>query len=83
MKQSRIEAKPIEAKHWNRAYFAKSPNTENRCYYSFKMTSFNLANVSEALQDVSNDNSGVSFAGLAKKWENEDDGKNQNKQTCF
>lgn len=37
--------------------------------------SFNLANVSEALQDVSDDNSGVSFAGLAKKWENENDGK--------
>lgn len=37
--------------------------------------SFNLANVSEALQDVSDDNSGISFAGLAKKWENENDGK--------
>lgn len=39
------------------------------------MTSFNLANVSEALQDVSDDNSGISFAGLAKKWETENDGK--------
>lgn len=41
--------------------------------------SFNLANVIEALQDVSDDNSGVSFAGLAKKWETEDDGKKNNK----
>lgn len=39
------------------------------------MTSFNLANVSEALDDVSNDDSGISFAGLANKWENENDGK--------
>jgi hypothetical protein len=39
------------------------------------MTSFNLANVSEALQDVSDANSGISFAGLAKKWETEDDGE--------
>lgn len=39
------------------------------------MTSFNLANVSEALQDVTDDDSGISFAGLAKKWETENDGK--------
>ena len=39
------------------------------------MFAFNLANVSEALQDVSNDDSGISFAGLAKKWETENDGK--------
>lgn len=39
------------------------------------MTSFNLANVSEALSDVASDSSGVSFSGLAKKWETEDDGK--------
>lgn len=45
------------------------------------MTSFNLANVSEALQDVSNDNSGISFSGLGKKWETENDGK-ENKRVC-
>lgn len=39
------------------------------------MASFNLANVTEALQDLSSDNSGVSFFGLAKKWETEKDGK--------
>lgn len=38
------------------------------------MTSFNLAVVSEALQDVTNEDSGISFAGLAKKWETADDG---------
>lgn len=44
------------------------------------MTTFNLANVSEALQDVQSDNAGLTFAGLAKKWESENDGKNS---TCF
>lgn len=39
------------------------------------MALFNLTNVSEALQDVSDDNSGISFAGLAKKWETEEDGE--------
>lgn len=39
------------------------------------MASFSLANVSEALQEVDNENSGVSFAGLAKKWETEADGE--------
>lgn len=39
------------------------------------MTTFDFATVSEVLQDVSEDNSGVSFAGLAKKWETENDGK--------
>lgn len=42
------------------------------------MTTFNLANVSEALQDVQDDNAGITFAGLAKKWENENDGKQTN-----
>lgn len=46
------------------------------------MTSFNLTNVIEALEDVSIDNSGISFAGLAKKWETEDDGK-ENERACF
>lgn len=40
--------------------------------------SFNLANVSEALQGVEDDNSGITFAGLAKKWETEEDGKQIN-----
>lgn len=39
------------------------------------MASFNLANVSEALDDVTSDESGISFAGLARKWETEEDGK--------
>lgn len=47
------------------------------------MTSFNLANVSEALDDVSSENSGISFAGLAKKWETEDDGKKALISTCY
>lgn len=46
------------------------------------MTSFNLANVSDALQDVSSEDDGVSFAGKAKKWENESDGK-ENKRVSF
>lgn len=47
------------------------------------MTTFNLTNVSEALQDVSDDDSGVSFAGLAKKWESEADGKKFNVLHCL
>lgn len=39
------------------------------------MASFNLSTVTDALQDVSSENSGVSFFGLAKKWETEKDGK--------
>lgn len=39
------------------------------------MASFDLANVGKALDDASSDESGISFAGLAKKWETEDDGK--------
>ena len=39
------------------------------------MTNFNLSNFSDALQDVSDDSRGISFAGLAKKWETENDGK--------
>lgn len=41
------------------------------------MATFNLGAVSEALSEVDNENSGVSFAGLAKKWENEADGENK------
>ena len=44
-------------------------------YTTFTMTSFNLTNVIEALLDVSDDDSGISFAGLAKKWETEEDGE--------
>lgn len=40
--------------------------------------SFNLANVTEALQGVEDDNLGITFAGLAKKWESENDGKQIN-----
>lgn len=39
------------------------------------MASFNLANVGEALDDVTSLEDGISFAGLAKKWETEEDGK--------
>jgi hypothetical protein len=39
------------------------------------MALFNLASVSDALQETERDSSGVSFVGLAKKWENENDGK--------
>lgn len=39
------------------------------------MASFNLSTVTDALKDVSSENSGVSFLGLAKKWETEKDGK--------
>lgn len=43
------------------------------------MAAFSLAHVSEALEEVSHEHSGVSFAGLAKKWETEADGENS---TC-
>lgn len=39
------------------------------------MALFNLSSVSDALQDVSDDTKGVSFVGLAKKWETEENGK--------
>lgn len=39
------------------------------------MASFSLATVSEALQDVSNETSGVSFTGKAAKWEKPEDGE--------
>jgi hypothetical protein len=47
------------------------------------MTFFNLANVSEALQDVQDDSAGITFAGLAKKWETENDGKQTNVFLCL
>lgn len=42
--------------------------------------SFNLTNVSNALQGVEEDSAGITFSGLAKKWETENDG--ENKPTC-
>ncbi|XP_070508512.1 ran GTPase-activating protein [Chironomus tepperi] len=39
------------------------------------MALFNLSSVSSALQDVSDDTKGVSFVGLAKKWETEENVK--------
>jgi hypothetical protein len=39
------------------------------------MALFNLSSVSDALQSVSDDTKGVSFVGLAKKWETEENGK--------
>lgn len=40
------------------------------------MALFNLSSVGDALQDLTEQQSGVSFVGLAKKWETEEDGKN-------
>lgn len=39
------------------------------------MALFNLSTVSDALQDVSDDTKGISFVGLARKWETEENGK--------
>ncbi|KAG5681518.1 hypothetical protein PVAND_010944 [Polypedilum vanderplanki] len=39
------------------------------------MALFNLASVSDALKETEQESSGVSFVGLAKKWENEEDVK--------
>lgn len=39
------------------------------------MALFNLSAFSNALQDAAQSEEGVSFAGLANKWENENDGK--------
>lgn len=39
------------------------------------MTLFNLSTVSDALKDVSDDTKGISFVGLARKWETEENGK--------
>lgn len=47
------------------------------------MALFNLSTVSDALQDVTEQTSGVSFAGLAKKWETEEDGMNKQKSTTL
>lgn len=41
------------------------------------MALFNLSDFSNALQDAADSEQGVSFAGLAKKWENENDGENK------
>lgn len=47
------------------------------------MALFNLSNFGDALQDAANSDQGVSFAGLAKKWENEEDGKVSTCKTHF
>lgn len=39
------------------------------------MALFNLSSFGDALQDAADSERGISFAGLAKKWENEEDGK--------
>jgi replicative superfamily II helicase len=39
------------------------------------MALFNLASVSDALQETEQESSGVSFVALARKWENEQDGE--------
>lgn len=39
------------------------------------MAFLNLSSVGDALQDVTDQQGGVSFVGLAKKWETAEDGK--------
>lgn len=47
------------------------------------MALFNLSSVGDALEDVTEQQSGVSFVGLAKKWETEEDGKSKTCSSYF